>query len=235
MPGEFNLETWIAGILAGLRSAFGERLLFAAHAGSWVRGEAGPSSDIDINVVLDEVGAGDISAYRRIVDGMPFREKACGFICGLEEMRAWPRHELFHFMNGCKVLHGSLDGIVEPPSRREVAEYIRINASVILHYARHTLIYDRNLKASVETLGGVYKSVFFILQAKLFLETGIYVPSKKEVARHLADRTDKEMFSTAIEWVSLSVDRRRSPEHYFGQLAVWSEGLLLFAERQSRA
>ena len=235
MPGEFKLDTWLAGILAELRSAFGERLLFAAHAGSWVRGEAGPSSDIDINVVLDEVRAGDITAYRRIVDGLPFREKACGFICGSEEMRAWPRHELFHFMNGCKVLHGSLDGIVEAPSRREVAEYLRINASGILHYARHTLIYDRNLKASAEALGGVYKSVFFILQAKLFLETGIYVPTKKEVVRHLADKTDKEMFSTALEWAALPEGKRRSPEHYFEQLAVWSGGLLLFAERQSRA
>ncbi|MFA6583847.1 MAG: nucleotidyltransferase domain-containing protein [Elusimicrobiaceae bacterium] len=61
MERKFNLEDWLAAMLAGLCSAFGSRLLFAAHAGSWVRGEAGPSSDIDINVVLDEV-----TPYRRL-------------------------------------------------------------------------------------------------------------------------------------------------------------------------
>lgn len=234
MNQEFNLETWLSSILAGLRSIFGSRLLYVAHAGSWVRGEAGPASDIDINIVVDEVKPEDLAAYRRILAGLPFREKACGFICGREEMRAWPRHELFHFMNGCNVLHGGLEGIVSPPTRAEVAEYIRINASGVLHFARHTLIYSNDLPAMAESLVGVYKAAFFLLQAKLFVETGKYVPSKKALAPLLADKLDGEVFAVARSWNDLGEDRAKRPEHYFHQLADWGSALLLFADSHSQ-
>jgi len=234
MNEQFNLEAWLSAIITGLRSAFGSRLLFAAHAGSWVRGEAGPASDIDINIVLDEVRPEDLAAYRRLLAGMPFREKACGFICGRAEMRAWPRHELFHFMNGCNILHGSLDGIVAPPTKAEVAEYVRINASGVLHFARHTMIYSADLPGMAEGLAGVYKAAFFMLQARLFLETGKYVPSKKALAP-LLDGLDREVFSTALKWGEMAEDRAKRPEHYFMQLADWSSELLLLADRHSHA
>jgi len=229
----FDIEKWLEAIISGLRSAFGGRLLYAAHAGSWVRGEAGPNSDIDINVVLDEVRPEDIAAYRAILSAMPYREKACGFICGRAEMKAWPRHELFHFMNGCRILHGTLEGIVNPPTKGEVAEYLRLNASGVLHFARHTLIYSPDLPAMAEALAGVYKASFFMLQAKLFLETGEYVPSKKAVSARLTDTRDREVFDVLLKWNSLAADRAARPEHYFSQLADWSSALMLFADAKA--
>ncbi|MFA6583848.1 MAG: hypothetical protein WCS77_06080 [Elusimicrobiaceae bacterium] len=148
-------------------------------------------------------------------------------------MRAWPRNELFHFMNGCKILHGGLEGIVAPPTKAEVAEYLRLSASGVLHFIRHTLIYSNDLSAVAEGLAGIYKASFFLLQAKLFLETGKYVPSKKALAPLLSEKLDKEVFGVSAAWNSLADDRARNTERYLMQLVDWSAALLIFADKHS--
>ena len=72
MAADFNVDEWLLLLLRKLNEAFGDRLIFAAHAGSWVRSEAGPASDIDLNIVLDRAGFDDILTWRRIPREMSF-------------------------------------------------------------------------------------------------------------------------------------------------------------------
>lgn len=223
---EFKIDEWLEIFLGKLKKAFEGRILFAAHAGSWARGEATEKSDIDINLVLDKVETHDLKIYREILKEMPFSEKACGFICGQDEINEWPRNELFHFMNGCKIHAGSLDALPPPPTKDEIKEYVRISSSAILHGARHCMIYSKDIKSDVEQLAMAYKSSFFIFQALLFLKDGIFRATKKEVMESLTEALDAEVMNISINWDKLESDRVSRTGHYFEVMINWSSAVL---------
>jgi len=75
----FNINTWMKGYLDELKALFGSRLLFVGLQGSFGRGEATESSDIDAVVILDQATPEDLKAYGAMLDKLPNREKVCGF------------------------------------------------------------------------------------------------------------------------------------------------------------
>ena len=80
-----------------LKSKFGDRLIYVGLQGSYLRGEATSESDIDIMLVLDEIHAKDLATYRQILEELGEYERACGFVCGKEELR---RGTYLDVMNG---------------------------------------------------------------------------------------------------------------------------------------
>ena len=92
-----NAEIWMADILCQLQQVFGTRLQYLGLQGSYRRGEATESSDIDVVVLLDAVALDDLDTYRSIARAMPEGQKACGFFGSTADLLNWPRHELFGF------------------------------------------------------------------------------------------------------------------------------------------
>ena len=85
---DFNVDEWCAEFLRKLEDAFGGGLVFVGLQGSRGRGEASEESDVDLVVVLKELAPRELGLYADAVASMPFAEKACGFICGEEVLRA---------------------------------------------------------------------------------------------------------------------------------------------------
>lgn len=83
-------QTWVADALARMKKAFGPRLAYLGLQGSYRRGEATETSDIDLVVLLDTVEPADLDIYRSIVHALPEGHKACGFCSGTEEFFHWP-------------------------------------------------------------------------------------------------------------------------------------------------
>lgn len=230
MTESFNIDEWLDLLLAKLHSTFGQRLLFVGHIGSWVRGEAGPESDIDVNVILDEVSFEDLKRYHELVSEMPFHEKACGFVCSREEIQAWPRTDLFHFINGCRILHGGFRDLVPTPSQSDLIDYIKSATSILLHGARHRVIYSMDLPHEVHDLKMAYRMSFFILQVWVFLTEKRYVLTKREMLGVLKDPLDKETLRVCLEWDQLATEREAKPHAFYSQMAEWSSSLLLRAD-----
>lgn len=197
MCSNFDVNKWLDLLLQKLVGAYKDRLIFVGHTGSWVRGEAGTQSDIDMNVILSSVGFDDIKQYRQIIKEMPNSEKACGFIGSKEEIQAWPRHELFHFINGCRILYGDINNLVASPTRQDLIDYIKITSSAIIHEVRHRMIYTQDINKEVHELQNVYKSSFFILQACLSLTEEKYILSKKEILAILTEESNREILKKA--------------------------------------
>jgi hypothetical protein len=57
LSGPFDVDAIVIALAADLRSLYGERLRGVLLFGSWARGDATDESDIDVLVVLDEVGS----------------------------------------------------------------------------------------------------------------------------------------------------------------------------------
>ena len=93
----FDINLWMKEYSSELRKIFGNRIWFVGLQGSYGRNEATEQSDIDAVVILDKVTLEDIKAYSALLDRLPYREKACGFISGKQELLNWEKSDLFQF------------------------------------------------------------------------------------------------------------------------------------------
>ena len=83
-------KQWCEAFQNAILELFPGRVLFLGIQGSQRRGEATEQSDIDMVVILDELGAADLRAYRQMIEKMPEREKMCGFVSGKANWRIGP-------------------------------------------------------------------------------------------------------------------------------------------------
>lgn len=120
-----------------LNGCFGSRLLYAGLQGSYRRNEADEASDFDVVVVLDGLTAADLKIYRSIVKTMPESQKACGFVCGREELQSWPKHELFQLERDTEGYFGSLGPLLPGFDESDVRACVKIAASGL--YSQTTL------------------------------------------------------------------------------------------------
>ena len=92
-----EITTWMDGFLKVLNDNFENRVWFVGLQGSYGRGEATETSDIDIVVIFDELSASDIQKYNTMLDSLPHRELICGFVSGKDELLNWEPSDLFQF------------------------------------------------------------------------------------------------------------------------------------------
>ena len=83
-----DITVWMDGFLKALHDTFGNRMWFVGLQGSYGRGEATETSDIDVVVILDELFASDIGEYHAMLDTLPHRELICGFLSGKEDRKS---------------------------------------------------------------------------------------------------------------------------------------------------
>ena len=187
------IKAWTDRLFQLLSENFGDRLWFLGLQGSHGRGEATQNSDIDVVVILDELTTSDIHLYDSILDAMPHRELACGFLAGKDEIFHWDPSDLFQFYHDTEPIQGSLDELLPLIDEVAVKRAIKIGVCNVFHGCVHNMLYDK----SEEILKGLYKSASFIIQAIHFLRTGQYIRQQKELLPvvRLDERTILEAFS----------------------------------------
>ena len=172
-----KITSWINQFLQVLDETFGERVWFAGLQGSYGRGEATETSDIDAVLILDDVSAVDLQTYRAMLDTLPNRELICGFLSGKQELFNWEPSDLFQFYYDTKPLKGSLDELLSVLDDTAVKRAIKIGACNIYHGCVHNMLHEK----SEAVLRGLYKSASFVVQAICFAQTGTYVSRQKDL------------------------------------------------------
>ena len=172
-----EITAWMQHFLQTLNETFGDRVWFVGLQGSYGRGEATETSDIDVVVILDELSAMDIHAYHTMLDTLPHRELICGFLSGKDELLNWESSDLFQFCNDTTSIKGSLDEVLAVVDESAVNRAIKIGACNIFHGCVHNMLYEKN----EDILRGLYKSASFVVQAIAFKQTGTYISHQKEL------------------------------------------------------
>ena len=172
-----ELISFLSEYLQKLDSTFGNRVWFVGLQGSYGRGEATETSDIDMVVILDTLSAADIGAYHAMLDTMPHRERLCGFLSGKREILHWEPSDLFQFCHDTTPIRGSLEEVMALVDEDAVRRAIKLGACNIYHGCVRNMLYEK----SDEALRGLYKSASFVVQAIVFLQTGTYVRHLKEL------------------------------------------------------
>ena len=172
-----DISAWMELFLQALESSFGDRVWFVGLQGSYGRGEASQTSDIDPVVILDDLNAADIHAYHQMLETLPNRELICGFLSGKEELLNWEPSDLFQFYYDTTPIRGSLDELLQLLDETSIKRAIKIGAGNLYHGCVHNMLHEK----SEEMLKGLYKSASFVVQAICFLQTGKYIKKQKDL------------------------------------------------------
>jgi len=188
-----DIKLWMERFTELLKKTFGKRVYFVGLQGSYGRGEATESSDIDVVVILDTLTADDIKAYRDIIDTLPNRELICGFLSGKDELVNWEPSDLFQFYYDTIPIIGTLDELLIKIDNTAVDRAIKIGACNIYHGCVHNMLYEK----SDDILRGLYKSASFVIQAIVFKDTGKYIRHQKDLLEVL-NNEEKEILNSFI-------------------------------------
>ena len=172
-----NITTWLDGFLKALHDTFEGRVWFVGLQGSYGRGEATETSDIDVVVILDELSASDIGEYKAMLDTLPHRELICGFLSGKDELLGWEPSDLFQFYYDTTPIKGSLDELLAVIDGAAIDSAIKLGACNVYHGCVHNMLHEK----SDDILRGLYKSASFVVQAIAFKQTGEYIKYQKDL------------------------------------------------------
>ena len=172
-----DINIWMKNFLQTLNYTFGNRVWFVGLQGSYGRGEATETSDIDIVVILDELSTMDIQTYNDMLDTLSHRELICGFLSGKKEIMNWEPSDLFQFCNDTTPIKGSLDEVIAVVDESAVNRAIKIGVCNIYHGCVHNMLHEK----SKDILRGLYKSASFVVQAIVFQQTGNYIKHQEEL------------------------------------------------------
>ena len=174
-----DITTWMNDFLQNLNHTFENRVWFVGLQGSFARGEATETSDIDVVVILDELSAMDIQTYNKMLDTLPHRELICGFLSGKDDIMNWESSDLFQFCYDTTPIKGSLDEVMAVVDENAVNRAIKIGACNIFHGCIHNMLHEK----SEDILRGLYKSASFVVQAIVFKQTGKYISHQKDMLK----------------------------------------------------
>jgi len=177
-----------------LNETFGNRVWFVGLQGSYGRGEATETSDIDVVAILDELSAADIQTYHAMLDTLPHRELICGVLSGKEEIMNWEPSDLFQFCHDTTPIKGSLDEVMAVIDESAVNRAIKIGACNVYHGCVHNMLHEK----SDDILLGLYKSASFVVQAIAFKQTGNYISHQKELLQ-IVDSDERVVIETFLK------------------------------------
>mgnify|MGYP002517313903 FL=1 len=172
-----DINAWLDEFFKKLNAVFGSRVWFVGLQGSYARGEATETSDIDVVVILNEFTVSDIQAYNDMLDTLPHRELICGFVSGKDEILNWEPADLFQFYHDTTPIKGSLDELLPKIDSVAVDRAIKIGACNIYHGCVHNMLHTKN----EDILKGLYKAASFVVQAIVFKQTGEYIKHQNQL------------------------------------------------------
>ena len=172
-----DINAWTNTFIQKLEEVFANRLWFVGLQGSYGRGEATETSDIDVVVIMDELTASDIQTYNDMLDTLPHRELICGFLSGRDEILHWEASDLFQFYHDTTAIKGSLDDLLPLIDNAAIDRAIRMGAGNIYHGCVHNMLHEK----SEEILKGLYKAASFVVQAIVFKQTGTYIKHQSQL------------------------------------------------------
>lgn len=226
MSNNFELDKWLDTLLESLENTFGDRLLLVALVGSRARDDSNAESDVDINVILDKVTSDDITLYRDIINNMPDKYCACGYLGSLDEIRIWPRYDLVSFHYGSRILYGNANDVIGPISALDIRNNAMATLTYINHTSRHSLIYDKDFLQSANAMKELYKSTFFVIQDWYFLKYGNFVARRKELLKRHITAQDRLVLKRYENWEADEKSRTENPLDTIKLLERWSSQML---------
>ena len=186
-----DISIFMESFKEDLLSLFGDNLLFFGLQGSYGRGEAKETSDIDPVIILQQCGKDEILRYRSYIDTLPEKDILCGFVSSIDELRAWESADRAQLILDTKPIYGNLAELCPQITRDDIRRAVQQGACAIYHASSHNILHARNWSILPE----LYKSARFTIRMKHYLQTGVYVSAFRELTAVVAEE-EKRILET---------------------------------------
>ena len=194
-----DINSFMESFKENLLHLFTDNLLFFGLQGSYGRGEAKESSDIDPVIILQQCGKAELLRYRSYIDTLPEKDILCGFVSSIDELRAWESSDRAQLILDTRPVYGELT---------QLCPEITQGACAIHHASSHNILHARDWSLLPE----LYKSARFTIRMKHYLDTGVYVSAFRDLIGVVDDKerkilearnpdTEEDAF-TLLEWAS---------------------------------
>ena len=190
-----DINAWTNTFIQKLEEVFANRVWFVGLQGSYGRGEATETSDIDVVVIMDELTASDIQTYNDMLDTLPHRELICGFLSGRDEILNWEPSDLFQFYHDTTAIKGSLDDLLPLIDNAAIDRAIKMGAGNIYHGCVHNMLHEK----SEDILKGLYKAASFVVQAIVFKQTGTHIKHQSQLLQ-VASAEEQSIIATFLKY-----------------------------------
>ena len=190
-----DINVWMNDFLRKLNEVFANRVWFVGLQGSYGRGEATETSDIDVVVILDELNVSDIQVYQEMLDTLSHRELICGFVSGKDEILNCEPSDLFQFYHDTTAIKGSLDDLLPLIDNAAIDRAIKMGTCNIYHGCVHNMLHEK----SEELLKGLYKAASFVVQAIVFKQTGSYIKHQSQLLQ-VASTEERMITETFLKY-----------------------------------
>ena len=178
-----DISVFMESFKEDLLSLFGDNLLFFGLQGSYGRGEAKETSDIDPVIILQQCGKDEILRYRSYIDTLPEKDILCGFVSSIDELRAWESADRAQLILDTKPIYGNLAELCPQITRDDIRRAVQQGACAIYHASSHNILHARDWSILPE----LYKSARFTIRMKHYLQTGVYVSAFRELTVVVAE------------------------------------------------
>ena len=206
-----NINSFMESFKENLLNLFTDNLLFLGLQGSYGRGEAKESSDIDPVIILRQCGKDEILKYRSYIDTLPEKDILCGFVSSSDELRAWESADRAQLILDTKPLYGELTPLCPEITHDDIIRAVQQGACAIHHASSHNILHARDWSILPE----LYKSARFTIRMKHYLDTGVYVSAFRELTA-VVDEEEKMILETQdpsteddafmlLEWASATM------------------------------
>ena len=192
----FRIEDYTVKLLAQLKGAYADRLLYVGLQGSFLRNEANENSDIDIMVVIDNLTAQDFAQYQKALIAIGDYEKSCGFICGKDDLANWNKLEICHLLHTTRDIYGVLSNYLPEYTTEDVRSYIKLSVGNLYHELCHRYVHS-DPENNIKMLPITCKQIFFIMQNLYYYKNQVFFNSKHELLTHLTG-IDAEVLSVSL-------------------------------------
>lgn len=209
-----DIHNWAEQFVSALDNTFPGRVRFIGLQGSYSRGEATDTSDIDMVVILDELGYDDVRRYSDMLDTLPHRELACGFLSCKADLSCWDVPDLFQLYHDTVPIRGDLGLLIPPITDGDILRAIKAGLCSIYHICVHNSVYGKK----ESTLRGLYKSASFVVQAIVYRQRGEFVRQLSDLLEK-ADEPEKPIIRAFMDMKSGK----------YAELAACSETLFKWA------
>ncbi len=186
-----DISVFMESFKEDLLRLFGDSLLFLGLQGSYGRGEAKETSDIDPVIILQQCGKDEILKYRAYIDTLPEKGILCGFVSSIDELRAWESADRTQLILDAKPVYRDLAELCPQIARDDIRRAVQQGACAIYHASSHNILHARNWSILPE----LYKSARFTIRIRHYLLSGVYVSAFKELTSVVAEE-EKRILET---------------------------------------
>ena len=203
-----DISIFMESFKDNLLSSFNDNLLVLGIQGSYGRGEAKETSDIDPVIILQQCGKDEILKYRGYIDTLPEKDILCGFVSSIDELRVWESAARAQLILDTKPVYRDLAELCPRITRDDIRRAVQQGACAIDHASSHNILHARSWLILPE----LYKSARFTIRMKQYLQTGVYVSAFRDLTAIVGEEekailetqnpsTEDDAFML-LEWVS---------------------------------